>query len=92
MPQVIRELFQSHLQTETWSQICSYKFTLGTTWRLRDVVVTLSSAGWNSSLKHNSQGVEERASLNCYHHFHGRSGMCANHSFYTCMSCALFLI
>jgi len=45
--------------------------------RLRDFVLFPSSAGGNSSLELHSQSMEERASLDRYHHFHGHSGMCA---------------
>jgi len=45
--------------------------------RLRDFVVAPSSVGGNSSSLHDSQGVEERATLDRYHHFHGHSGLCA---------------
>ena len=46
--------------------------------RLRDFVVVPSSAGGNSSsFELHSQSMEERATLDCYHHFHGHSGMCA---------------
>ena len=45
--------------------------------RLRDFVVVPSSAGGNSSFELHSQGMEERATLDRYHHFHGHSGMCA---------------
>ena len=33
--------------------------------------------GRNSSFERHSQGMEERATLDRYHHFHGNSGMCA---------------
>jgi len=36
-----------------------------------------SSAGGNSSFELHSQSMEERATLDRYHHFHGHSGMCA---------------
>jgi len=45
--------------------------------RLRDFVVDPSSAGGNSSFELHSQSMEERATLDCYHHFHGHSGTCA---------------
>ena len=45
--------------------------------RLRDFVVAPYSVGGNSSSLHDSQGVEERATLDRYHHFHGHSGLCA---------------
>ena len=45
--------------------------------RLRDFVVAPSSGGGNSSLLHDSQGVDELATLDRYHHFHGHSGLCA---------------
>jgi hypothetical protein len=45
--------------------------------RLRDFVVVPSSAGGNSSFERHSQSMEERATLDRYHHFHGHSGMCA---------------
>ena len=45
--------------------------------RLRDFVVVPSSAGGNSSFELHSQSMEERATLDRYHHFHGLSGMCA---------------
>jgi len=45
--------------------------------RLRDFVVVPSSAGGNSSLELHSRSMEERATLDRYHHFHGHSGMCA---------------
>ena len=45
--------------------------------RLRDFVVVPSSAGGNSSFELHSQSMEERATLDRYHHFHGHSGMCA---------------
>ena len=38
---------------------------------------TPSSGGGNSSLLHDSQGVDELATLDRYHHFHGHSGLCA---------------
>ena len=44
--------------------------------RLRDFVVAPSSVGGNSSSMHNFQGVEERATLDRYHHFHGHSCLC----------------
>jgi len=44
---------------------------------LRDFVVAPSSGGGNSSLLHDSQGVDGLASLDRYHHFHGLSGLCA---------------
>jgi len=45
--------------------------------RLRDFVVAPSSVGGNSFSPHDSQGVEERVTLNRYHHFHGHSSLCA---------------
>jgi hypothetical protein len=45
--------------------------------RLRDFVVIPSSAGENSSFELHSQSMEECATLDRYHHFHGHSGMCA---------------
>jgi len=45
--------------------------------RLRYFVVAPSSVGGNSSSLHDSQGVEERATSDRYHHFHGLSGLCA---------------
>ena len=45
--------------------------------RLRDFVVVPSSAGGNSSFELHSQSMEERATLDRYHHFHVHSGMCA---------------
>jgi len=45
--------------------------------RLRDFVVVPSSAGGNSSFELHSQSMEERATLDRYHHFRGHSGMCA---------------
>ena len=45
--------------------------------RLRGFVVVPSSAGGNSSFELHSQSMEERATLDRYHHFHGHSGMCA---------------
>ena len=45
--------------------------------RLRDFVVVHSSAGGNSSFELHTQSMEERATLDRYHHFHGHSGMCA---------------
>ena len=45
--------------------------------RLRDIVVVPSSAGGKSSFELHSQSMEERATLDRYHHFHGHSGMCA---------------
>jgi len=45
--------------------------------RLRDFVVAPSSGGGNSSPLHDSQGVDELATLDRYHHFHGHSGLCA---------------
>ena len=45
--------------------------------RLRDFVVVPSSAGGNSSFELHSQSMEERSTLDRYHHFHGHSGMCA---------------
>ena len=45
--------------------------------RLRDFVVVPSSAGGNSSLELHSRSMEERATLDRYHHFHGHSCMCA---------------
>ena len=45
--------------------------------RLRDFVVVPSSAGGNSSFELHSQSMEERATLDRSHHFHGHSGMCA---------------
>jgi len=44
--------------------------------RLRDFVVVPSSAGGNSSFELHSQSMEERATLDRYHHFQGHSGMC----------------
>jgi hypothetical protein len=44
---------------------------------LKDFVVVPSSAGGNSSFERHSQSMEERATLDRYHHFHGHSGMCA---------------
>jgi len=44
--------------------------------RLRDFVVAPYSVGGNTSL-HNSQGVDELATSDRYHHFHGHSGLCA---------------
>jgi len=41
--------------------------------RLRDFVVVPSSAGGNSSFELHSQSMEERATLDRYHHFHGRT-------------------
>ena len=45
--------------------------------RLRDFVVVPFSAGGNSSFELHSQSMEECATLDRYHHFHGDSGMCA---------------
>jgi len=45
--------------------------------RLRDFVVAPSSVGGNSSPLHDSQGADELATLDRYHHFHGHSGLCA---------------
>ena len=45
--------------------------------RVRNFVVVPSSAGGNSSFELHSQGMEERSTLERYHHFHGHSGMCA---------------
>ena len=45
--------------------------------RLRVFVVVPSSAGGNSSFELHSQSMEERATLDRYHHFHGHSNMCA---------------
>ena len=45
--------------------------------RLRDFVVVPSSAGGNFSFELHSQSMEERATLDRYHHYHGHSGMCA---------------
>jgi len=45
--------------------------------RLRDFVVVPSSAGGNSSFELHSQSMEERATFDRYHHFHGHLGMCA---------------
>ena len=45
--------------------------------RLRDFVVVPSSAGGNSSFERHSQSMEERATLDRYHHFHGHLSMCA---------------
>ena len=45
--------------------------------RLRDFVVAPSSVGGNSSPLHDSQGVDELATLDHYHHFQGHSGLCA---------------
>ena len=45
--------------------------------RLRDFVVAPSSVGGNSSPLHDSQCVDELATLDRYHHFHGHSGLCA---------------
>ena len=45
--------------------------------RLRDFVVVPSSAGGNSSFELHSQSMEERATFDRYHHFHGHSGVCA---------------
>ena len=36
-----------------------------------------SSVGGNSSPLHDSQSVDELASLDRYYHFHGHSGLCA---------------
>ena len=44
---------------------------------LRDFVVAPSSGGGNSSPLHDSQGVDELATLDRYHHFHGHFGLCA---------------
>jgi len=45
--------------------------------RLRDLVVAPSSVGGMASSLHNSQGVDELATLDRNHHFHGHSGPCA---------------
>jgi len=45
--------------------------------RLRDFVVPPSSVGGNSSSLDDSQGVDELATSDRYHHFHGHSGLCA---------------
>ena len=45
--------------------------------RLRDFVVAPSSVSGNSSPLYDSQGVDELATLDRYHHFHGHSGLCA---------------
>jgi hypothetical protein len=45
--------------------------------RLRDFIVVPSSAGGYSFFELHSQSMEERATLDRYHHFHGHSGMCA---------------
>ena len=39
--------------------------------RLRDFVVASSSGGGNSTLLRDSQGADELATLDRYHHFHG---------------------
>ena len=43
--------------------------------RLGDVVVAPFSGGGNSSPLHDSQGVDELATSDRYHHFHGQSAM-----------------
>jgi len=45
--------------------------------RLRDFAVAPSSVGGNSSPLHDSRSVDELATLDRYHHFHGHSGLCA---------------
>ena len=45
--------------------------------RLRDFVVPPSSVGGNASSLNDSQSVDELATLDRYHHFHGHSGLCA---------------
>jgi len=44
---------------------------------LRVFVVAPSSVGGNSSPLHDSQGVDELATLGRYHHFHGHFGLFA---------------
>ena len=44
--------------------------------RLKDFAVAPSSVGGNSSPLHDSQGVDELATLDRYNHFHGHSGLC----------------
>ena len=39
--------------------------------------VSCNEMGGNSSPLHDSQGVDELATLDRYHHFHGHSGLCA---------------
>jgi len=59
------------------------KFVIARGWatllldRLRNFVVVPSSAGGKSSFELHSQSMEERATLDRYHHFHDHSGMCA---------------
>ena len=61
------------------------KFVIARGWatllldRLRNFVVVPSSAGGmgDSSFELHSQSMEESATLDRNHHFHGHSGMCA---------------
>ena len=58
--------------------------------RSRDFVVATSSGGGNSSPLHDSQGVDELATLDRYHHFHGHSGLGALLVFPTSIGCLEF--
>ena len=45
--------------------------------RARDFVVAPSSVGGKSPSRQDSQGVDERATMDRYHHFHGHAGLSA---------------
>ena len=49
-----------------------------------------SSEGGNSSSLYASQGVDELATLDSYHHFHGNSGLCAWLVFPSSIGCLEF--
>jgi len=57
--------------------VLHYRYTGTHGIKKRDFVVAPSSGGGNSALLHDSQGVDELATLDRYHHFHGHSGLCA---------------
>ena len=73
-----KALFRQKLARK-WGHAIARKWVTLLLDRLRNFVVVPSSAGGmgDSSFELHSQSMEERATLDRYHHFHGHSGMCA---------------
>jgi len=71
-----KALFRQKLARK-WGHAIARKWVTLLLDRLRNFVVVPSSAGGKSSFELHSQSMEERATLDRYHHFHDHSGMCA---------------
>jgi hypothetical protein len=57
--------------------LTAYTYYLYFYFYLKKINKLKRSAGGNSSFERHSQSMEERTTLDRYHHFHGHSGMCA---------------